>query len=113
MKGIALYNSDFLSVKSNKNLIYESITRILLTEPGERVMSQFGCNLKRYLFEQANVFQSDVEDEVKRAIERWEPRVSVVGVLINTSIDNTAYIFIQLIIRETLEELNYETTLRY
>jgi phage baseplate assembly protein W len=50
-RGVGFYGKDFFSMKSGKDLLYESIIRILLTSPGERVMRPtFGAGMKSQLF---------------------------------------------------------------
>lgn len=61
-----------------------SLRVILATEPGERVMLPgFGAGLRRFLFE-PNVPATHrlIEDAVRHAIERWEPRVQVDSVAV-------------------------------
>jgi len=42
----------YFSRRSGVDMIRDAIKQLLLTEPGERVMlPNFGCNLKKYLFE--------------------------------------------------------------
>lgn len=65
-------------------LYRDSIMQILLTEQGERVMRPtFGVRLKRFLFEnlQEKLVQERVRLEVQQAIERWEPRVTLISVV--------------------------------
>lgn len=64
-------------------VIEASLRRIMGTVPGDRVMlPEFGCNLRKFLFEpNDNILAIDIKKTIKNAIERWEPRVSVVNVL--------------------------------
>lgn len=57
--------------------VRESICIILRTRPGERLLRpDFGCGLDRYLYEPNDVATLRlIQEEVKRAITRWEPRV--------------------------------------
>lgn len=59
--------------------VRESICIILRTRPGERVMQpDFGCGLDRYLFEPNNTTTLRlIQEEVKNAIARWEPRITL------------------------------------
>lgn len=59
--------------------IREAIVIILSTTPGERVMRpEFGCGIHEYVF---SVINSNnlllIEDEVKRALVLYEPRITV------------------------------------
>jgi phage baseplate assembly protein W len=65
--------------------IAESLRVILATEPGERVMLPgFGAGLRRFLFE-PNIPATHrlIADGVRRAIERWEPRVHLESVTVS------------------------------
>jgi phage baseplate assembly protein W len=57
--------------------VRECLCSILRTRPGERVERPgFGCGLDRFLFEPNNVATLRlIQEEVKQAITRWEPRV--------------------------------------
>lgn len=62
--------------------VRDAIRIILLTEPNERLMlPTFGAGLKRYLF-QPNTVETRrlIEEDIRNAIKRWEPRVSLDGV---------------------------------
>lgn len=57
----------YFSKSSGINMIKGAVKQLLLTEPGERIMlPNFGCNLKKYLFEPIDeiTFES-----IKREIE--------------------------------------------
>jgi phage baseplate assembly protein W len=62
--------------------IRESIIVVLKTEPGERVgVADFGAGLGRYLFEPNNAAtHARMEDSIRRALEEWEPRITVESV---------------------------------
>jgi phage baseplate assembly protein W len=113
-KGVAFYGEDFFVLKSDNNLIFENITRILLTTPGERVLNiNFGCKLKTYIFQSNLILQSEVEDEIRSSIERWEPRVEILNITIETVEDRKVYLKLDLINKQTLEEMDYETILSF
>ena len=62
--------------------IAQAISIILSTAPGERPMRpEFGCAVHDHVFDvlDASAFGA-IESAVREAIERWEPRASVVGV---------------------------------
>jgi len=79
MHSIGMYDSDFLTVKDDDALIAESITRILMTIPNERVgRPDFGCNLRKLLFESTeDIFVADVKRMIANAIDEFEPRVNL------------------------------------
>ena len=62
--------------------VRESIRVILLTEPAERLMrEEFGCGLRRFLFEPNTVTtRTLISEAVQNAIRAREPRVRVEGV---------------------------------
>jgi phage baseplate assembly protein W len=64
--------------------IRESIRTILLTDPGERIMlPEFGGGLRRFLFEpNTPASHALMEDQIMRALRRWEPRITVTSVLV-------------------------------
>lgn len=59
--------------------VRQCIRALLLTEPGERLMrEEFGCGLRRFLFEPNTVTTRElIRERVSLAITRWEPRVTV------------------------------------
>lgn len=62
--------------------VAQAITIILSTAPGERPMRpEFGCAVHDHVFEvlDASAFGA-IENAVREAIERWEPRVTVSAV---------------------------------
>jgi uncharacterized protein len=67
--------------------VRESICIILRTKPGERVlMPLFGCGLDRYLFEPNSVSTLRlIQEEVKSALSRWEPRILLEDVRVETN----------------------------
>ena len=70
--------------------VRESIAIILRTTPGERVMLPgFGCGLDRYLFEPNNAATLRlIQEEIKRALTRWEPRIRLDDVLVQVNPDD-------------------------
>ena len=62
--------------------IEEAIIIILKTEPGERVMQpEFGCGIYEYIFETITMTNLMLmEDEVKKALLFYEPRIEVEAV---------------------------------
>jgi phage baseplate assembly protein W len=59
--------------------IAESIWLVLATTPGERPMRpEFGSRLSEYVFAPANAATAgQLANEVRIALERWEPRIDV------------------------------------
>lgn len=63
--------------------IREAILLILQTAPGERVMlPAFGCRLNELVFAAGNASTLSLAQlYAKEALERWEPRIQVLGVI--------------------------------
>ena len=78
MKGLGFYENDFFIIKTDSDLIAESVKRILMTSKGERVgLPFFGVGLKRRLFEPGDILESEgIEKEINDQIEEYEPRVT-------------------------------------
>jgi len=99
-----------LKIVKNIDAVYTSIDNILGTHPGERVMlPQFASRLKDLLFEPIDErLATLISDEVKRVIETWDPRVTVVGVKFAPNPDrNYVDITVQFIVRGNEEILEY------
>lgn len=62
--------------------ISEAITIILGTAPGERPMRpEFGCGIHNYIFESIDAYtMARLEQEIRIALDRWEPRIDVLDV---------------------------------
>lgn len=70
--GSAPYGGIF-SKSSGINMIKESVTQLLLTERGERIMlPNYGCNLRRYLFQPLDetTFQS-IRNEIETSFSNY------------------------------------------
>ncbi|MEM7036588.1 MAG: GPW/gp25 family protein [Bacteroidota bacterium] len=67
--------------------IDQSLRLILFTEPGERMMQQdFGCSLRRYTFsDMGQTSLTLMKDAIETAILKWEPRITLNSVDIDTS----------------------------
>lgn len=79
-------NGQMLWSQGEQN-VRESICIILRTRPGERSLRpDFGCDLDRYLFEPNNLATLRlIQEEVKRALSRWEPRIHLDDVLVEVN----------------------------
>ena len=66
----------------NIDSVISSICNILGTRPGERVMlPTFAARINDMLFEPINDDMINfISDEIKRVVEKWDPRVSVSGI---------------------------------
>lgn len=66
--------------------IRQSIWIILSTAPGERQMlPEFGCGIHDLVFEpNTAALRGLVQGKVREALTRWEPRIDVLGVRVET-----------------------------
>lgn len=66
------------------DLIRQSVSTILDTAPGERIMLPgFGCGLRRYLMEPNTLTtRTSMEADIRTALETWEPRIRLVNVAV-------------------------------
>jgi len=90
MKGLGFYGKPFFTVKTDKDLVSESIIRLIMTNFGERVgRPYFGINLKSRLFEMSdNISQEEIRADIIRNIEDYEPRATITTLDINNSDEN-------------------------
>lgn len=95
--------------------IKQSIYNILMTNKGElHYFPQFGCNIRKYLFEKVNPLTIlAIKDEVDFAIRNFEPRVTVVKTDVYEDEYNANSIIIDLIyyIDTIREEVSQQLTL--
>ena len=91
-----------LSWSGGEENIRESIRLILLTEPGERLMREdFGCGLRRFLFEpNTPTTRALLRERVQRAITRWERRVRLEDVSVESDADDERAINISITFRQ-------------
>jgi hypothetical protein len=78
--------------------IRQSIWIILSTAPGERQMRpEFGCGIHDLVFEPNTVaFRGLVQEKVRETLVRWEPRIDVVDVRVDTPPDARNYVLIRI-----------------
>ena len=90
--------------------IEQAIRLILETSPGERPMRpEFGCRVSDYVFAPANASTAGMLSyEVRRALDRWEPRIEVVevGVSFDAVDSGTLYIDVRYVIKATNDVRN-------
>lgn len=70
-------------------LIRQSVTTILDTEPGERIMLPgFGCGLRRYLMAPNTLTtRTAMAADIRSALETWEPRIQLTEVTVTEGDD--------------------------
>jgi uncharacterized protein len=85
--------------------IAEAIRIVLGTAPGERPMRpEFGCAVHDYVFAPADEDTAGrIGYEVRRALERWEPRIEVDDVVVSFDggEEGTLYIDVRYAVRGT------------
>lgn len=88
--------------------IKESIYIILTTNIGERLGNpQFGSKIFEYMFEPINdSLISDIEIDVKKAIEKWEKRIDEINV--STSVDDASQGVVSIDIKYTIKTTEEE-----
>lgn len=78
--------------------IRQSIWIILSTAPGERLMRpQFGCGIHDLVFE-ANTatLRGIVREKVHAALVKWEPRIDVLDVNVETPVDARSHLLVRI-----------------
>jgi uncharacterized protein len=71
-----------LALASDEEDVRQAISIILTTAPGERPMRpEFGCGVRDYVFDVIDATTlGRMEEEILKALERWEPRIDVTDV---------------------------------
>jgi uncharacterized protein len=99
-----------VALVSGSDDINEAITLILSTAQGERPMRPlFGCGIHDYVFESIDAYTiGRLEREVRIAIDRWEPRIEIAGLSIDTTEAEVGKLAIELdyIVRATNDRRN-------
>jgi phage baseplate assembly protein W len=88
--GVSLpFNKPFTSTYTTKDQIKSNLVNLLLTDIGERVMNpNFGCNLKRYLFENINDVNSEkVKNAVLSSVGYYIPEITINSIAITPNTD--------------------------
>jgi len=87
-----------IALVAREQEIEESIHLILGTAYGERPMRpEFGCGIHEYVFAPANASTAGlVADEVRQSLERWEPRIDVVDVVVSPAPEDAATLYIDI-----------------
>jgi Bacteriophage baseplate protein W len=90
-----------LAWSEGEDNVRESIRLILMTEPGERLLrEEFGCGLRRFLFEPNTVTTRQlIRERIIKAVTRWEPRVTIDDVTVETDAGNPRLVGINIFFR--------------
>ena len=90
--------------------IEEAIRLVLGTAPGERPMRpEFGCGIHEYVFAPADgATAGRIAAEVRLALARWEPRITVDDVVIAFDVVDTGtlYVDVHYTVRSTNDRRN-------
>jgi phage baseplate assembly protein W len=97
-KGVGFYNKDWFSIKKGKDLLYESVIRILMTAPGERVMSpNFGAGINRQLFELVTPdLLQDLATMIHIKLDQYESRLFLIKEVQTEFVENENIIKIHI-----------------
>jgi phage baseplate assembly protein W len=76
-----------VALSTDERDIEEAISIIVGTAQGERPMRpEFGCAIHDYVFETIDAYTlGRLDRAIRRALERWEPRIEVLAVGIDTA----------------------------
>ena len=83
--------SEDLALKINEESVKESIKNLILTDKGERLMRPLiGGNIKAMLFENNTPSTIKfIQEQVKSTIQQYEPRATLLDVVVTSSLDET------------------------
>ena len=103
-------NTGRIALVSQEREIEEAIRLVLSTAPGERPMRpEFGCGIHEFVFAPADSATAGrIAFEVQKALERWEPRITLADVVISFDPvqSNALYIDVQYSIRGSNDPRN-------
>tara|TARA_B100002019_G_C21171985_1_gene548935 strand:+ start:629 stop:1030 length:402 start_codon:yes stop_codon:yes gene_type:complete len=85
--------TDDLIALNNANAIARSVRNIVLTNPGEKFFNEdFGTSISESLFENINTLTaSTIKDQIKYAIQEYEPRVRFIRAEVSPDSDNNSF----------------------
>jgi hypothetical protein len=95
----------------NEAAIYNALTNIISTPKGSVPgHPEFGCGMDKYIFELMDpMIAASIEAEIKYALDRWEPRVTVREVDVIDDPDyNRILIKIKYFIKSDIQSNEYE-----
>lgn len=86
-------NSLDIRVSYDVNAIRNSIVNLLNTSTRERLLlPDYGCDLRQYVFENATESNGRrIGREIQESIARWEPRVSIIDIIVGVNEDQQYY----------------------
>jgi Bacteriophage baseplate protein W len=80
--GLVIDPAGAIDTVADDEAIRQSLLLLISTRPGERVMRpEYGCDLQRLVFSPSDDTTAGLAIHfVRQAVERWEPRVEILGV---------------------------------
>lgn len=93
--------NNFPTIKTNRDLIRDSVLSIILTRLGQRFMvPDYGCGIYDLIFEPNDTVATRLfELKIKAALNTWEPRVQVRNVSVRLYEHNVEITLVLRIIR--------------
>ncbi len=87
-----------VSLSSGEQDVQEAIWIVLATARGERQMRpDFGCGIHDYVFAPNNpATRSNIAQQVRLALTKWEPRIDVESVRVDASADEPNKLLIRV-----------------
>ncbi|MFN8451282.1 MAG: GPW/gp25 family protein [Anaerolineae bacterium] len=87
-----------LSLVTSEEKIRQSLLLILSTAPGERQMRpEFGCGIHDLVFQpNTETMRVMVQNQVRDALIRWEPRIDVMDVRVETPPEARNFLIIRI-----------------
>ncbi|MDX5332726.1 MAG: GPW/gp25 family protein [Gammaproteobacteria bacterium] len=107
-QGIGVSRTGAIAMVSESASVRQSLLLLITTRPGERVMRpDYGCELYRLAFAPNDATTHGLAIHyVRRAIERWEPRVDVLDVdaTANREASHRMDVWLSYRVRRTLQQ---------
>lgn len=96
------------AMASGEDDVEQAIELILATAPGERPMRpEFGCSVHDFVFDRIDGDTlGRIENAVRAALDRWEPRIDVDAVVFDTGRGGELLIEVQYTLRSTSDARN-------
>jgi phage baseplate assembly protein W len=91
--GVSLpFKGPFISTFTTKDQIKSNLINLLLTAKGERVLNpNFGCNIKKQLFENINAgTEQKVINSIIEAVNTFIPEIQLLNIVVNPNTDFNA-----------------------
>jgi uncharacterized protein len=90
----------------DEDSVRDVLWNILLTSPGERLMRpEFGAGLNQFIHQPNNeTTRRLIADQALRAIQRWEPRIIVQNLRVETQALNEVTLILLYQIKQTGEQ---------